>query len=619
MANSVRPIENAAAIEAASTTLVHEPSQKTYSVSRTTQRRTTALGDTFEVKATHTIGSGKNARSYLNRAPTGELTQLPLSWYTQERRWAMSPGFEGPTHADFARTVEGGCLFCHTSATLTLNEGVDCQRCHGPGSDHAKAPLKSNITRNGGQDTCLQCHLQSTSDPLPHALLRIGRDLWSFRPGEKLSDYAVHFQEPEAVRATKFEINSHGYRLAQSPCFAKADGRLDCIRCHDPHGEASSTTVIERTRTACLGCHAPHREAARNDCASCHMPKRRAQDAVHVMMTDHRISTRAPKEVDAKSGPSQGIELLHSIDQPDLYLGLAYIRGGRNVRRGIELLQRLPALSREAKLVLIEAQALAPDAINPATPSEQLTVGEAYLQQGRLVEATRHLVKALPLPRAQMALAFLAVKQGKTSEAESRWTAAAESAPFRAEALANLSRARLEGGDIPAALAHARQATAFEPNQVDALLAYSRALAVSGSLADATRRAARAVELEPKHSEARYQFGRLLQANGKLQEAIGQYEASLKLNPSSYGAHLSLGIALAQSGQKARAMEHFRKALALKPDLEEARRNLKLLESEPPSPTPSGAAPGSSPLSNRPQDSSSRKGPPEDRRAPPNP
>ena len=39
---------------------------------------------------TYVIGSGRHARTYLHRSPGGEITELPVSWYTQEkkrRRW----------------------------------------------------------------------------------------------------------------------------------------------------------------------------------------------------------------------------------------------------------------------------------------------------------------------------------------------------------------------------------------------------------------------------------------------------------------------------------------------------------------------------------------------------
>jgi predicted CXXCH cytochrome family protein len=492
----------------------------------------------------------------------------------------MSPGYEGADHADFARPVEGACLFCHTAATQKLDGGVDCQRCHGPGSDHAKAPTRTNITRYGGQDTCLQCHLQSTSDPLPHSVLRVGRALWSYRPGEPLSDYAVHFQEPERTRRSKFEINSHGYRLRQSPCVKEANGKLDCIRCHDAHGEVALTSVRERTQAVCMSCHPPHREQARSECSSCHMPRRQAQDAPHVMMTDHRISVRPPAAtLKPPLGPRE-IELLDPVEEPDLYLGLAYLRGGADIGRGVELLRRVAVLPKEAKLALIAVNALSPDAVIPTGAEEELTVGQALLQKGQLRQAGPHLRRALPLPKAKMALAYVAVREGNMAEAAAWWRSATEDSPVKAEALTNLSRLRLEASDTAAALHDAREATSFEPNNADANLAYSRALAATGALGEARQRAARAIELDGSHADARYHYGRLLQAAGSTQSAIKQYKASLKLDATSYAAELSLGIALAQTGDRSGAAEHFRKALELKPDLEEAKRNLNLVEPE---------------------------------------
>ena len=141
-------------------------------------------------------------------------------------------------------------------------------------------------------DVCLQCHLQSTSSDLPHALRRFGRDVFSFRPGEKLSDYLLQFDHPpSAGRAGKFEVNSAGYRLLQSACFRKSGGRLTCTTCHDPHAAEKPSSK------ACLSCHSPHPEAARTDCIACHMPERRTEDAVHVTITDHRIQ-RPPQGID---------------------------------------------------------------------------------------------------------------------------------------------------------------------------------------------------------------------------------------------------------------------------------------------------------------------------------
>src|SRR5207247_312029 len=41
----------------------------------------------FEQEMTYIIGSGEHARSYLYQSPAGALTELPVTWYTRERRW----------------------------------------------------------------------------------------------------------------------------------------------------------------------------------------------------------------------------------------------------------------------------------------------------------------------------------------------------------------------------------------------------------------------------------------------------------------------------------------------------------------------------------------------------
>src|SRR5207247_7212498 len=45
---------------------------------------------------------------------------------------------------------------------------------------------------------------------------------------------------------------------------------------------------------------------AKTDCVSCHMPKRRTQDVVHVVMTDHRIQK-----------PVAGANLLAPLEERD--------------------------------------------------------------------------------------------------------------------------------------------------------------------------------------------------------------------------------------------------------------------------------------------------------------
>ena len=98
----------------------------------------------------------------------------------------------------------------------------------------------------------------------------------------------------------KFEIVSAAYRFRKSVCFERSGGSLVCTTCHDPHRAASREETEQKTERVCRNCHGAgferrvgeggHPEA--RNCVGCHMPKRRADDVIHVTVTDHRIPRR---------------------------------------------------------------------------------------------------------------------------------------------------------------------------------------------------------------------------------------------------------------------------------------------------------------------------------------
>ena len=82
----------------------------------------------------------------------------------------------------------------------------------------------------------MQCHLETTSSPLPASIVRYERGPFSYRPGEPLTDFILHFDHaPGTGHGDKFEITGSVYRLRQSECFRKSDGVLTCTTCHNPH------------------------------------------------------------------------------------------------------------------------------------------------------------------------------------------------------------------------------------------------------------------------------------------------------------------------------------------------------------------------------------------------
>src|SRR5262249_50003578 len=123
-----------------------------------------------------------------------------------------------------------------------LPQGIDCTRCHGQADEHLRKPQKGNIlnprqlTSTRQLELCMQCHLETTSQPLPFAARRLGRGFFSYDAREPLGDYMIHFDhEDKAPWNEKFEVVSAPYRMMQSKCFQKSAGRMTCLTCHNAH------------------------------------------------------------------------------------------------------------------------------------------------------------------------------------------------------------------------------------------------------------------------------------------------------------------------------------------------------------------------------------------------
>ena len=245
------------------------------------------------------IGSGNHAVTFLSRTPQGRLLELPLSWYARSGSWGMSPGYDRADHDDFRREISDSCLFCHSAGPDPAP--IDCGRCHGRSAE------TSEVTREGQHSESGKAEFAASTRGVPavssadHCLAAFrtacaGRaaSTWSYQPGTPLADYKMYFDRADGEQSDRIEINHAGYRLLQSACFRKSEGKLLCTSCHDPH------TARVRA-TACTQCHssahAGESTATAGTCHTCHMPKRVPIDAIQTVMTDHKI-VRKPRFTD---------------------------------------------------------------------------------------------------------------------------------------------------------------------------------------------------------------------------------------------------------------------------------------------------------------------------------
>ena len=564
---------------------------------------------TFEREATYAIGSGNHARSFLHAEPNGTLTQLPLTWYSQIRQWAMSPGYDQKRHAGFARQIDPGCLFCHNSfpqkaasfgqvnryeADLPL--GIGCERCHGDGTAHAAAPKVDNIVnpsklpRERGLDVCLQCHLETTSAKLPHAVRRAGRGIASFRPGDRLSGYVVHFDHPAGSgHEDKFEINSAGYRMLQSACFVKS-GKMACATCHNAHAPAAAP----KTKAACPGCHAAAHDPG-GDCATCHMPRRRAEDAVNVVLTDHKIQ-KPPADRAALLVPRNEASAIYRGDlsfyrsiesspvELDLYLGQALAMHGADRPRGIRLLARALAQKPEVEGMVELASAYVADgqtrlalpwferalSLNPGMTQVRYNYA---LAKGSAAELRKVIAAEPGYAEALNSLGAILLPK---AEAKAYLERAHAAQPYLPEPLNNLGVLAQAAGDLTKARSYFERALAADPEFAPAYNNYGRLEAQQGRHTAAIPYFERALKADPEYAEAHYNLGRLLQEVDEDRRALPHLEAAVRLNAGLAEAQMALGVAYGELELFEKAARAFAEVVRLQPGNAEARRNLDI-------------------------------------------
>ncbi len=590
----------------------------------------------------YVIGSGNHARTFLYRSPAGRLFELPVAWYAEDGgRWAMNPGFDNPHQSDFRRQVMYECVFCHTGYPEIepgadasgreplfpggIPEGIDCQRCHGPGRKHIQAAAagKRDITRSTivnparlsverQLELCMQCHLETTSSRIPHTILRFDRGAFSYRPGEPLGDFALYFDHaPGSGHDDKFEIDHQAYRLRKSACFQKSGGRLTCTTCHDPHTALRGDAAMQHYIAVCRTCHAAQlarlaasgRHTSAANCIECHMPKRRTEDVVHVVMTDHYIQRRKPPgdllapRAERPAGEEaryKGPVVLYYpprlplTPENELYQAAAQVKELNNLQKGIQRLQaaleKYPARDGEFDFELAEAYAAngqTEQAIRCYQEAVRRKPGfrPAWVGLGRILTkaGASNSQRALDAFRRALGLGpedatilndlgLVCLQQGRIAEAVQALQKAVAADPGDPQASNNLGSALQQTGDTAAAEQAYRNAIRTQPDFARAHLNLANLLATRGDFPQAEYHYQRALWLDPRSARAHQEYAASLAGAERFREAREQFEAAVRLDPTLSQAQTGLADMLALQGNVGQAVEHYRKALAADPE-----------------------------------------------------
>lgn len=477
-------------------------------------------------KVDYIVGSGQHTNSHMMNV-NGYIYQLPLTWYAQKKKWDLPPGFENGHNVRFNRAIGFECMSCHNALPqfeensmnkfISIPQGIDCERCHGPGEVHVKEKLAGIRVDTATQidytivnpgklkwerqiDICQRCHLQG------NAVLKPGKSFRDFRPGMNLSTVVDIYMPKYKGQEDEFIMASHAQRLQMSKCFLSAEqsSKLTCITCHNPHVSVR-VTGKQLFNAACSNCHnmesackekAAVRAAKNDNCVGCHMPKSGTIDIPHVTVTDHWIRVVANQKVKREIKQFAGIYCINNRGSDAFTKSKAYL----------------------SYFEKFEGEAASLDSANSYLSVEVSGITDSDLSDAR--------VHFLYLKEDYNSILQLA-KSMKADENTNPWTC------YR------IGQAYQNVGVLPPAADWYRRAVALASDNLDFI----------------NKLGAAQIEQE------------------QIVEGMETLERSLKLNPKQSGALTNMGFAYLKRGDTRLAMQYYNQALALDPDFEQALLN----------------------------------------------
>jgi hypothetical protein len=446
----------------------------------TQQRATQPIAGTRALS--YFIGSGAAARTFLID-DAGFLFESPVTWYRNSASWKPSPGFEGLDYPNLTRPVIPSCLQCHASniqpiaATLNgyrtppfLENGVSCERCHGPGGDHvakgAKMVNPAKLAPAARDSICAQCHLSGEV-----RVAKPGKEGSALAPGALLADDLTVFVRAGAP--SDLRVTSHVENLAQSACKRASGDKMWCGTCHDPHTPPEPAARAAYFRGKCLSCHQTQdchaaqqvRQANGDNCTECHMPRGPTSDIQHVVFTDHSIRR---KPVSSGTTPASTSQLMPYTGYTSTTrdLALAYAVVGLRDNNQTDLARAFPMLKQS------EAEGNAD------------SVASAYLAE--FYYDLNDNTHAVPLY-------------------QQLWL----TDPSQYAAASALGGWQMQSGNLPEAIQLWRQALALNPSMTLVRLNLAKVLLRTGNRDEAKRTLEKALQFNPASPEARDLLGQI--------------------------------------------------------------------------------------------------------------
>lgn len=537
------------------------------------------------------VGSGQHTNSHI-QSVNGYLNQMPMTFYTQKQKWDLPPGFEDGHNSRFMRKIGLECMSCHNTYPefvlgsenkfKSVPEGINCERCHGPGSIHVAQrqtgsridtskyidysivnPAKLSI--DAQFDICQRCHLQGNT------VLKEGKSFYDYKPGMKLSDYMTVFLPKYKNADDEFIMASHADRLKQSACFIvsleKTTSSVRQLADNPSKGKGEKLKPYKDAMT-CVTCHNPHvsvRETNSNvfndACNKCHYGG-----------IEKTKGIKETKEIAGTEGPSTPLRVTGAVGSK-LFCSKKGITKTANCvschmpKSGSTDIPhvtvhdhyiRKPITKKDKEAI---KQFIGLYAINDKNPSHY-TKAKAYLNQYEKFEN-----KTYYLDSAAFYLKDETEQNLKTN-------------------FALLVQLYFIKNDFNKLAGYVNRLTdAVILNNILIKKSYSNdhawtsyrigeTFSNTGDLERAIKYYKKAVDLAPYELDFKNKYGTALASNGLLPEAEKELTAALNENPKHVSALTNLGFVKLRRGKVKEAEQLYFKALALDPDYEPLLMNI---------------------------------------------